>query len=147
MRKVACATSYSMRSWLLTQCSKLIRLISGVKNTSRQRDWDTNGWKRGNFFSDTYSKTNFQFRPFPSNPTGKAPPSRGRSVLKKEENEQRQKKTKILFWQHSKCAKEYINLRYLVKSFQRVFGCELWLRQQAQAAMARLGLLPLILLL
>ena len=36
------------------------------------------------FFSDTYLMTNFQFQPFLFNPTGKAPPTRGRYVLKKD---------------------------------------------------------------
>ena len=36
------------------------------------------------FFSDTYLMTNFHFQSSLFNPTGKAPPTPGRSVLKKE---------------------------------------------------------------
>ena len=47
------------------------------------------------YLIDTYnSKTNFQFQPFRSNPTGKAPPTRGRSVLKKEKRKRKKKKKK-----------------------------------------------------
>ena len=43
------------------------------------------------FFSDTYLMTNFQFQPFEFlfNPTGKAPPTRGRSVFKKKEKKRK----------------------------------------------------------
>ena len=59
-----------------------IKVPFGVKNTtcSRQSDWDTHGKKRKKTFSDTYSKSDVQFQPFPSNPTGIAPPSRGKTI-------------------------------------------------------------------
>ena len=66
--------------------------------------------KRGIFFSDIHSNTNFQFQPFPFNPAGKAPPTRGRSVKERKKEEKQIIRIPVvahIFQQDSRCGAHF----------------------------------------